>query len=83
MRKRRTLEKSRGSEREREREKERDTHTHRDRNASWGEVLGQKRRSLCRNVKQECVTVRQWVTTMIRGIEYTVLQGTESHKGAK
>ena len=36
-------------EREREREKERDTHTHRDRNASWGEVLGQKRRSLFRN----------------------------------
>ena len=71
-------------QRERERERERDTHTHRDRNASWGEVLGQKRRSLYnRNVRQECVTVRQWVTTMIRGIEYTVLQGTESHKGAK
>ena len=71
-------------QRERERERERDTHTHRDRNASWGEVLGQKRRSLYnRNVRQECVTVRQWVTTMIRGIEYTVLQGTESHKRAK
>ena len=53
-------------------------------NTFWGEVLGQKRRSLYnRNVRQECVTVRQWVTTMIRGIEYTVLQGTESHKGAK
>ena len=56
-------------------------------NTFWGEVLGQKRRSLFRvynrNVKQECVTVRQRVTTMIRGIEYTVLQGTESHKGAK
>ena len=53
-------------------------------NTFWGEVLGQKRRSLYnRNVRQECVTVRQWVITMIRGIEYTVLQGTESHKGAK
>ena len=49
MRKRRTLEKSRGSERERERERKRETHTHTDRNASWGEVLGQKRRSLFRN----------------------------------
>ena len=32
--------------RERERERETHTHTQRDRNAFWGEVLGQKRRSL-------------------------------------
>ena len=39
-------------QRERERERERDTHTHRDRNASWGEVLGQKG-DLCSEI-QEC-----------------------------